>query len=186
MFIYLIENNINKKLYVGISNNPENRFLHHAKPCKRWKSIISDSINKYGREYFEIIYLEKCKNLQEAHEKEKYWIKELDCLVPNGYNLREGGEGGGSPSLETRQKISNAKKGKKRSWVTSAETRRKLSLINKGKVLSLETKERMKNSKLGNKYCLGRVLSEETKEKIRQKHLIAYHKRTRNEFGQFS
>ena len=66
---------------------------------------------------------------EKVSEREKFWIKELNTLYPNGYNISEGGIGGCSkesakkivitrrlhgyrPTQETRNKISKAKKGK--------------------------------------------------------------------------
>lgn len=48
-FVYSITNNINKKVYVGKTNNPKNRWEHHRCTNKRgWVFLISRSIRKYG------------------------------------------------------------------------------------------------------------------------------------------
>ena len=169
-YIYLIENNFNNKLYVGLSENINRRFSEHCKPCTRWKSIISNSITKYGRENFELIYLEKCDSLDEANKREIYWIKTLNTLSPNGYNLRKGGRAGGSPTEEVRQKMSESRK-KITGWKHSEETKRKIALGNKGKVVSEKTrkkisdaaKQRTTNSMQGRKH------SEETRHKMAEK-----------------
>ena len=176
MFIYIIENIINNKIYVGISSDPERRWYDHCKPCKRWKSIISNSINKHGRDKFELIILEKCNDLNSAHEQEKYWIKELNTISPNGYNLREGGEAGGIPSFETRQKMSKTRLGVKTGIPRSEEFKQKMSALMTGRTYSSETIERMKLAsrlrvtKFKNP-MYGKKHSKETLEKMRQARL---------------
>lgn len=45
---------------------------------------------KYGPENF---VFEKIEDLcEDYNDKEKFWIKELNTLAPNGYNMTEGGD----------------------------------------------------------------------------------------------
>lgn len=57
-----------------------------------------------------------CETLDELNEKEKYYIKEYDSLIPNGYNISIGGDGGPihfqKHTDESKQKMSEKKKGK--------------------------------------------------------------------------
>jgi hypothetical protein len=91
-------------------------------------------------------------------------------------------QAGVSPSEETRKKLSEAGKGKKR----SKETKKKISIYQKSKRLSEETKEKVRQANLGKKLspetirkreetrreryknAPKKVLSEETKRKISQ------------------
>jgi group I intron endonuclease len=121
--IYKITNLINGKLYVGQTVQPlRKRWFGHVSNRKR--SAISSAIQKYGVSNFKIEAI--CSALSEefATELEIYFINILDCLVPNGYNILEGGDVSnrrGHPSwnlgLETpeyvKQKLSNAHKGQK-------------------------------------------------------------------------
>lgn len=86
--IYVIKNDINQKLYIGQSLNAEERFKSHCK--KNYdNSLVDAAIQKYGKEYFRVEILEK--QIENYNEKEKYWIKEMNSLAPNGYNILEGG-----------------------------------------------------------------------------------------------
>lgn len=86
--IYCITNIINGKKYIGQSNNVKRRFNEHIKGNA--DTIIHNAIKKYGEENFKIETLET--NITNYNEREQYWIKELNTLVPNGYNMTEGGE----------------------------------------------------------------------------------------------
>lgn len=90
-YIYVIRNKINDKVYVGQSINVENRFKEHIqdKDRKQYSSAIDGAIKKYGESnfWYEIIEGPICN----YDEREKYWIKFFNSLVPNGYNIMEGG-----------------------------------------------------------------------------------------------
>ena len=88
MIVYKITNLINGKIYVGQTKfSVEKRFLQHAKA----NSIIGAAIRKYGSENFKIEVIEICKNALELNEREIFWIEKLNCKVPNGYNVADGG-----------------------------------------------------------------------------------------------
>ena len=88
MFIYKITNLINGKIYVGqTTRNPIERFKEH----KHADSIIGKAIRKYGAENFEIDILDECETFDELNECEMFWIAELNCKVPDGYNVTDGG-----------------------------------------------------------------------------------------------
>ena len=57
--------------------------------------ILKRAINKYGKENFIQEILEYTSSKEENAERERFWIKELNTLVPNGYNVDKGGTGGG-------------------------------------------------------------------------------------------
>ena len=88
--IYIIKNDINSKVYIGQSKDTKERFRAHCKKCNTGNSIIDSAIQKYGKEHFWYEILES--SVSDYNEREKYWIKEYNSLVPNGYNIREGGE----------------------------------------------------------------------------------------------
>ena len=83
---------------------------------------------------------------------EEHFIKFQNTLVPNGYNLRPGGNHS-THSVGTRRKIGEAHKGNK---------------YNLGRPMSLENREKLRIRMTGNKICVGRHLSKETREKIRE------------------
>lgn len=88
--IYKIENTLNHKIYVGQSVHIERRWSEHCFPSK--KSVISKAIQKYGKEKFTFQILEEC-SVEELDEKESYYIKKFNCVIPNGYNVVDCSEG---------------------------------------------------------------------------------------------
>lgn len=114
MFIYKITNIITKKLYVGQTKRSiQRRFKSHISEANRnlYDTYLHRSIRKYGKENFTIELLEEC-NSDNISKREIFWIQTLNTKAPNGYNLHEGGFGGClNPSLELRQKLSEAKRG---------------------------------------------------------------------------
>jgi group I intron endonuclease len=94
--IYKIVNKNNGKIYVGKTNRSlEERFSGHIKSAKnKVNRYLYDSMNHHGYHSFEIIEIETCNSDEQLNEREKFWIKELNSLYPNGYNMTEGGDGG--------------------------------------------------------------------------------------------
>lgn len=92
--VYLIINKINQKKYIGISTKTFYERYHR----KRWTQAVTNrylkrAIKKYGFENFEVYLLEaNVNNLNKLNELEISYIKNFDCLVPNGYNFLQGGE----------------------------------------------------------------------------------------------
>lgn len=163
MIIYKIENLINGKLYIGqTTRSIESRFLSHS----QGDMIIGRAIRKYGIQSFKISVIDNAIDKQVLNEKEKYWIKKLNSLSPNGYNISIGGFGGNLGEL-VNKKISDYQKINGNGF--------------KNKRHSDETKERMRLAQLGKKQSeetvnkriskvIGRKNTEETKEKMRHPH----------------
>lgn len=138
-YIYIIENLINGKVYVGQTSKLDDRRKAHLGGWSQPPAIAA-AIRKYGKENFDFSIIQSCSSLEELNTQEIYWIAELGCLAPNGYNLKKGGECGGSLSEEVRQKISQSRKGKLRGSENhmsgkplSEEHKKKISQGNKGK-----------------------------------------------------
>lgn len=91
--IYLITNLINGKQYIGQSVNIYHRWICHQNPRDIENTPINLAIKKYGKNNFKFEIIENCLQ-KELNEKEIYWIKYYNTLVPNGYNIRQGGEQG--------------------------------------------------------------------------------------------
>lgn len=87
--IYIIKNDINNKVYIGQSFDAKERFRSHCKVSNRDSSVIDKAIYKYGKEHFWVEILES--QIEDYNEREKYWISYYNSIVPNGYNLLEGG-----------------------------------------------------------------------------------------------
>ena len=83
---------INKKHYIGQSEDLENRIKEHKYLMSKLKENnkkLNNDIAKYGIDNFEIHIVEFCK-VEELDEKEKKYI-ELYNSIENGYNTRIGG-----------------------------------------------------------------------------------------------
>lgn len=89
--IYTITNLINGKIYVGLSNDIEVRFLNHKRELKNlehYNTYLQSSINKYGLDNFEFDILEYCEE-QFLCSQENYWCNMLNTHNDKyGYNLR--------------------------------------------------------------------------------------------------
>lgn len=94
MIIYKATNKINNKIYIGQTTKKlEDRMKSHLSKFKNSKTIFSKAINKHGFENFIFEIIDNANNKDELDEKEIYWIKELNSLTPNGYNICSGGQG---------------------------------------------------------------------------------------------
>jgi len=101
--IYVIRHRRSGKCYVGQSVNINRRWEEHRKGCGH-SPALSGAFKKYGLDSFQFEVLEVCGRDQ-LNEREGFWVKQLNSMSPNGYNLTTGG---GQPSVvaETRQKLS--------------------------------------------------------------------------------
>ena len=175
--IYKITNTVNGKSYIGqtIRDAEKTRIPVHLNG--HGNVSIKQAIEKYGKDAFtyEILHDGIIPELLDALESEA--IKKFNTVFPHGYNLTTGG--GGTHSEETRQKISNANKGRtawnkgKRGILQpSEETCLKISEALTGITRSKETRRKIseglkghpcyKNRTAWNK---GKSPSEETRRK---------------------
>ena len=94
--IYIIENIVNGKCYIGQSVNIENRFKKHISNAtninhKQYHSLLYEEIRKFGKENFIFDILEECEK-QELNNREIFWITYYDSCR-GGYNQSSGGSG---------------------------------------------------------------------------------------------
>ena len=109
--IYKITNLINGKIYIGqTTKSIDKRFKQH---CERRKSLISLSIKKYNKHNFTIEEIYCSFDRQDLDIAEQLNILYYNTISPLGYNLTSGGNSKKQYSLETRKKLSFAKKNKK-------------------------------------------------------------------------
>jgi group I intron endonuclease len=125
MFVYVIGNLINQKLYVGKANNPDERWKEHLRQCKAGSQYaIHRAIRKYGAQNFKFSVAQSYPNEELAYLGEEIWTARLHSTTEEwGYNMTRAGKGGGVPTEETRRKISQASKRQ----FESQEARDKLS-----------------------------------------------------------
>lgn len=90
-YVYLIENKINNKKYIGKTYDTlANRWREHKQERNRsTHRPLYRAMNKYGVENFSIIEIEYCENCE---KREQYWINYYDSFR-NGYNATIGGDG---------------------------------------------------------------------------------------------
>jgi len=86
MVIYKTTNLINGKIYIGKDEKNNPKYLGSGK-------ILKLAIKKYGKENFKKEILEYCNNREHLCVIEKYWIEKLQSKK-NGYNIKDGGNGG--------------------------------------------------------------------------------------------
>lgn len=99
--LYILTNEINGKQYIGVSKNPKVRLKEHYKT----DFPIGRALRKYGSQ-IDFSILAQTEGYKAAFELEKFYIKDLNTMKPNGYNLTPGGEGNNSPrSVEARAKM---------------------------------------------------------------------------------
>jgi group I intron endonuclease len=97
-FIYKITNKLSKKCYIGetTEENPEERWKRHKYAISKGTGCpaLRDAVVKYGLENFTFEVLIICFD-ENRYDHEKEYIKKYNSVVPNGYNILEGGAGGG-------------------------------------------------------------------------------------------
>ena len=167
--IYMIQNKINNKMYIGQTVNIKERWKDHRAELRggyHSNKHLQRSWDKYGEESFEFSILLECEESQ-LNTFEEYYIFELMTYDPwVGYNKTYGGDGCRCTE-ETRKKMSEANKGENHPFYGkhhTEETKIKLSEANKGKHHTEETKKKLSEA---NK---GKTLSYETRKKMSKAH----------------
>ena len=195
MKIYMIQNSVNGKSYVGITRRSlAERWSEHLEEARGARSsrALTQAIRKYGESAFSIQLLGEAEDWDSLCAAEVELIQLLGTKAPGGYNLTNGGDGAVGlceealarmrekcrklrHSEETKKKISEAGLGRKH----SEEAKAKISAGHSGKVLSEEHKEKLSAAKMGKKRP---NRSEEHCRKISEG-LRAAHKRRRETRG---
>lgn len=170
MQIYQILNKVTNKSYVGKSINYKTRFKVHIKNAnKKINRRLYDSINYHGIDNFELILLEDLGDCtrEYCNEREIYWINSLNSLMPNGYNMTLGRDGGNTYKNRTEEqnnitieRLSKSNTGKKRTK-EQCETFSKVSKVRE-KNKTKEQKELISNkisSTLKRRYELGEIVA---------------------------
>lgn len=98
--IYKITNKINQKVYIGKSNNIENRWKYHQTRYlqeKEYNKPLYRAFRKYGINNFSFEILEEIdNNIYDiiSNEREIFWINYFNSYGELGYNGTHGGDGG--------------------------------------------------------------------------------------------
>ena len=173
----MLANKINGKVYIGQTTRPIQTRLEEHRAGKIGCRAIYNAIKKYGWGNFEKDYYE-CPD-EDLNFDEDLLVREMGTLSPGGYNLREGGGGNGKMSDESRQNISEAKRGEKHPMygkTRTDETKQRISEATKGEKNHMfgipksdEIKKKMSDALRGEKHPMyGKIMCEETKQKQRE------------------
>lgn len=178
--IYMIQNKVNGKRYIGQSVDIEKRWREHKSELNRGYHInkhLQNSWNKYKEDNFEFTVIWECDESQ-LNTMEVDYITKLKTYDPKvGYNKTYGGEGG-RHTEETKKKLSESLKGRtspNKGKTFSEEHKRKISENNKGKTHSEETKRKLSDINRG------KTIPEETREKISENNSRYWEGKTRSE-----
>lgn len=116
--VYIHQNKINGKRYIGITNNTSKRWYGNGKKYENCPVFYS-AIKKYSWENFYHVVIVSGLSLEEANLLEQFYIKEYKtCDRKHGYNMQPGGHFvptmlGKCHSEEAKRKMSESHKGKK-------------------------------------------------------------------------
>lgn len=160
--VYLIENTFNGMRYVGATKKPlrirwkEHREDANSTSCRG----LLIAIRQYGKDSFRMRILSEALNEVVAYELERFWIRELRTLFPNGYNMNDGGIRGFQMTPQARRNMRGPKH--------TPEGRRAIGDRFRGKPRSQETREKIRlgNIKVGHNEWLGRKHTPETRLKM--------------------
>lgn len=111
MIIYTFKNKVNGKVYVGQTCRTfKERMGEHL---RHKDTTLGKALAKYGIDNFEYKIIDEAETIEELNEKEIFWIKKLNSMAPNGYNLCEGGDNtlGYTHREESKKKMSSLRKG---------------------------------------------------------------------------
>lgn len=115
--VYVHQNKINKKRYIGITNNTSKRWYGKGKKydnCPRFR----DAIKKYGWDGFHHVVIVSGLSLDEANVLEQFFISEYRTYEKEfGYNMQPGGHFvpsmlGKHHNEETKQKMRDSALGR--------------------------------------------------------------------------
>jgi group I intron endonuclease len=170
MIVYKVTNLVNGKVYIGYTTKTlDQRIKAHLRKAncltqKHHTQAFKLALRKYGKECFLWEELVTCSTKEEACEKEKHFISEYNCVVPLGYNMTLGGEGG-ILSEDVKIKISNSVKDYHKNnpevWLNS-------TLANASTEQRSEWGKKAANTKTQNgfKYKTGFTRPQESREKM--------------------
>jgi len=157
MVVYLVENLINGKRYIGMDTKNNPKYLGSG-------TLIKISIRKYGSDNFKKIILEECKNISELEKRESFWINYYNALTNNNfYNLEDNRKRGINPfknktkkeldliyqKRESKRKQTNIKIGRANMKSKPKSFSNKISDIKRGVKRSVESKIKQGNSLRG-------------------------------------
>ena len=98
MIIYKIKNKLTNNVYIGQTNNFNRRMREHAsvafnKKSNDYNKLLSKKLREYGLDNFDYSIIEDDLTIEEANEREIFWIEHYNSFKGKGYNESYGGDG---------------------------------------------------------------------------------------------
>lgn len=148
-YIYRILNKITKKCYIGETKSKDVvwRWNQHKQKIESNNGCpaLRDAVKKYGIDNFEFSVLIICFD-DERFKYEREYIRKYNSVVPNGYNITNGGEGGGFQGKTHTDQVKNIIKDKlKQKYIDNPELKKQMSERNKIVMNNPEIREKVKN-----------------------------------------
>lgn len=92
MIVYQIKNKLDGRSYVGATRrNIMRRYSTNWNMRLISNPDLRNDILKHGQKSFDLIILRKPKTVESLYKYEKFYIKKIGSLFPNGYNFQTGG-----------------------------------------------------------------------------------------------
>jgi group I intron endonuclease len=171
-FIYKITNKENGMIYIGQTiQTLEDRWRQHRKKSSTCL-YLKRAFEKYGIDNF-IFEMICCCDNEELDKLEIHYMIEFNSIVPNGYNLREGGNSG-RHNEETKKKISDALKGRTDIFrhqlgkPITEETKKKISDALKGRTDIIRNHNHFRTTGMHHTEKAKKKMSESHKKKVDQ------------------
>lgn len=163
MIIYSATNTLNGKMYIGQTKKTLNeRIVSHYKnrykaPAER-RTHFQNALIKYPKNVFKWEVISVCETNEQLNTLEASCIKKFDT-INNGYNTTPGGTGGDTFTNNPRKEQIRSRMGKhmigKTPWIKgrhhTPEVKRILAEAGRNRVISEETREKIRASKIGKK-----------------------------------
>ena len=148
-YIYRILNKLTKKCYIGETKciDVSRRWNQHRQTIEINKGCpaLRDAVKKYGIDNFEFSVLIICFD-DERFKYEIEYIKKYNSVVPNGYNITNGGEGGGFQGKTHTEEVKNIIKNKlKQKYIDNPDLKKQLSERNKIVMNNPDVRDKIKN-----------------------------------------
>jgi group I intron endonuclease len=170
--IYRILCKVNQKSYIGQykKDTPIPRWNRHIRDAEKGSNCaIHQAIRKYGKDSFEISVLCICESQEELDKKEDEYITEYNSMIyDNGYNMVRGGKGR-APDFHHKEQHKQKMREFMKNRIVSEETKQKISESRKGTKNNWSEETRLRVAEASRKKATGVKHSEETKRKIGEK-----------------
>lgn len=105
-YVYLIQNILDGKAYIGKSKNIKIRWSQHISKSKKKTTHLYNAIKKYGKENFSLSILKECSTEEICYEYERVLISLFKLQDKNfGYNIADGGKGSSGFKVKEKTKL---------------------------------------------------------------------------------